>query len=222
MPPEPFTLAFDTSAAHCAAALLCGDRVLGVRHEDMAKGQAERLMPMLQELLDDGGIGWSDLDLIAVGTGPGNFTGVRIAVAAARGLALALDIPAIGVTVLEAQAHGHLRPVISTLDARQGMIYLQAFGSDIGPLICDPASLPPIADIADPVCVGFQADQIAARFGGQAQAPLEPPAVAMARIARSRRAPGTPRPAPLYLRAADAAPARDNGPVILRPGDSAP
>ena len=188
----------------------------------MAKGQAERLMPMLQELLDNSCIGWGDLDLIAVGTGPGNFTGVRIAVAAARGLALALGIPAIGVTVLEAQANGHVLPVVSTLDARQGMIYLQILGRDIGPLICDPANLPPLADMVAPVCVGFQADQIAAACGGRVQAPLAPLTVAMARIARSRQGPGAPRPAPLYLRAADAAPARDSGPVILRPPAAAP
>jgi tRNA threonylcarbamoyladenosine biosynthesis protein TsaB len=48
-------LGFDTSAAHCAAALLSGDRVLATGHEDMAKGQAERLMPLLEEVLEAGG-----------------------------------------------------------------------------------------------------------------------------------------------------------------------
>ncbi|OYW58073.1 MAG: tRNA (adenosine(37)-N6)-threonylcarbamoyltransferase complex dimerization subunit type 1 TsaB, partial [Rhodobacterales bacterium 12-65-15] len=94
-------LAFDTSVAHCAAALLLPDRLI-LREEAMEKGQAERLMPLLEEILADGGIGWHDLSALAVGTGPGNFTGVRIAVAAARGLALGLKIPAIGVTLLEA------------------------------------------------------------------------------------------------------------------------
>ena len=66
----------------------------------MAKGQAERLMPMLEELLAEAGIAWRIFAPLAVGTGPGNFTGVRISVAAARGLALGLGIPAIGVTRL--------------------------------------------------------------------------------------------------------------------------
>ncbi|MEO6298630.1 MAG: tRNA (adenosine(37)-N6)-threonylcarbamoyltransferase complex dimerization subunit type 1 TsaB, partial [Paracoccaceae bacterium] len=61
MPPETWVLAFDTSAAHCAAALLSADRVVVLRHEEMAKGQAERLMPMLQEMLAEAGIGWRDL-----------------------------------------------------------------------------------------------------------------------------------------------------------------
>ncbi len=65
-------LAFDTSAAHCAAALLCGDRVLVERCETMSKGQAERLFPLLQEILTEAGLTWRDLDVIGVGVGPGS------------------------------------------------------------------------------------------------------------------------------------------------------
>jgi tRNA threonylcarbamoyl adenosine modification protein YeaZ len=103
LPSEPIILGFDTSAAHCAAALLCGDRVLVSRREEMTRGQAERLMPLLEECLSDAGFGWSDLTAIGVGIGPGNFTGIRIAVSAARGLALALDIPAVGVDGFDAR-----------------------------------------------------------------------------------------------------------------------
>ena len=103
--PDPLrVLGFDTSAAHCAAAVVCGDRVLAERAEPMTKGQAERLFPLLEELLAEAGLAWSDLDAIGVGVGPGNFTGVRISVAAARGLALSLGIPAIGVSATEAAA----------------------------------------------------------------------------------------------------------------------
>ena len=59
----------------------------------MARGQAERLVPMLEEMLAEAGLGWRDLDALGVCTGPGNFTGIRISVSAARGLALALDVP---------------------------------------------------------------------------------------------------------------------------------
>jgi tRNA threonylcarbamoyladenosine biosynthesis protein TsaB len=62
---------------------------------------------------------------MAVGTGPGNFTGVRIAVAAARGLALAAGRPAVGVTRLEALAHGLPRPLTVIEDARRGEAYVQ-------------------------------------------------------------------------------------------------
>ena len=74
--PDRRILAFDTSAAHCAAALLTGDRIVADRFEPMAKGQAERLMPMLEDMLAEAGTDWAMLDGIGVGTGPGNFTGV--------------------------------------------------------------------------------------------------------------------------------------------------
>ena len=93
----------------------------------MEKGQAERLMPMLEEVLAEGGIDWRDLKALAVGTGPGNFTGVRIAVAAARGLSLGLGIPAVGVTRLEALAYGLPRPLTVIEDARRGEVYVQLF-----------------------------------------------------------------------------------------------
>ena len=70
----PLVLGFDTSAAYCAAALVRGDTVLGAVGEDMARGQAERLMGLLQDLLAAHQVTWSDLDALAVGTGPGNFT----------------------------------------------------------------------------------------------------------------------------------------------------
>ncbi|MEY4697172.1 MAG: tRNA ((37)-N6)-threonylcarbamoyltransferase complex dimerization subunit type 1 TsaB, partial [Pseudomonadota bacterium] len=123
-------LAFDTSAAHCAAALLTDDRIAASRFEPMEKGQAERLIPLLEDLLSDAGLHWRDLSALAVGTGPGNFTGVRIAVAAARGLALSLGIPALGVTRLQALAHGLPRPVMVVEDARRGEVYAQEFGTD--------------------------------------------------------------------------------------------
>lgn len=212
MPPEPFVLAFDTSAAHCAAAFLSGDRVLAERHEDMATGQADRLMPLLEEMLSDAGIGWRDLSAIAVGTGPGNFTGVRISVAAARGLALGLGIPAVGVTTLEAMAHGTEGARVVTLDARRDAVYAQVFPE--GPAeLCTLDSLPPIPVHASPACIGFRAAEVAALCNGHVATPAFPLTVAMARIAHRR---GTaPRPAPFYLRGADAAPSSDPPPVIL-------
>jgi tRNA threonylcarbamoyladenosine biosynthesis protein TsaB len=197
-------LAFDTSAAHCAAALLLPDRVI-LREEAMDKGQAERLMPMLEALLADSGIGWADLRALAVGTGPGNFTGVRIAVAAARGLALGLGIPAVGVTGLEAAAHGLPRPLRVTQDARRGEVYVQDFLAD-GP---GAARIVPAAFGVSPIPVTGSA----ASEGGLA--PAMPLAEAIARIGAVRARLPQPRPAPFYLRGADAAPPSDLPPVIL-------
>ncbi len=200
MPPE-IILAFDTSAAHCAAALLLGDRVI-LRLEEMQKGQAERLFPMLEEMLTEAGVAWRDLAAIAVGTGPGNFTGVRISVAAARGLALALAVPAIGVTRLEAMAYGAARPVSVVEDARRGEVYVQSF-FDAGPDQARMMAMDAVGPLAARV-VGF---------GGGA--PVMALAEAIARIAAGRLGQPQPRPAPFYLRGADAASPSDTGPVIL-------
>jgi tRNA threonylcarbamoyladenosine biosynthesis protein TsaB len=197
-------LAFDTSAAHCAAALLFEDRVIQ-RHEPMEKGQAERLVPLLEELLAESGIGWPDLKALAVGTGPGNFTGVRIAVAAARGLALGLGIPAIGVTRLEALAHGLPRPLTVVEDARRGEVYVQAFNADG----TGPAGLVALETLA------LTGPATGSAAGPQALGPALPLAEAIARIGAERALTPQPRPAPFYLRGADAAPPSDPPPVIL-------
>jgi tRNA threonylcarbamoyl adenosine modification protein YeaZ len=216
LPSDPLILGFDTSAAHCAAALLSGDRVIAARHEEMGKGQAERLMPLVQKVLEEAGVALADLSAIGVGIGPGNFTGIRISVAAARGLALALGVPAVGVSGLEALALGAPRPVLACLDARRDHLYLQRFadGAGMGPALVPFAAC---ADWAAPglTCIGERAEELAARIGADHAPAGFAPAEAIARLAATRwQAPG-PRPAPLYLRTADAAPSRETGPVML-------
>lgn len=203
MPCDPLILGFDTSAAHCAAALLCGGRIVAERFEEMGRGQAERLMPLMEEVLAEGGFTWAELTAIGVGIGPGNFTGIRISVAAARGLALGLGIPAIGVSSLEAQAFGHPRPLLSVVDARRGYVYAQRLGRDGD----GPAELHRADEIE------AAADRVRVGPGISAS-----PAPAIARIAAARLAAGAPlpRPAPLYVRPADAAPSRD-APVVILP-----
>jgi len=228
MPPGgPLILGFDTAGQWCCAALVAGGRVLAEAQEEIATGQAERLMPMLGAVLAAGGAGWRDLGAVGVGTGPGNFTGVRIAVAAARGIAMGLGVPAIGVGLLEARAEGLARPVAVVEDARRGEIYLQTFGTgaDKGPLLIDPSDIVPA--FGDLPLAGGAAAAVAAQTGaartGEARtgaavlAPALPLAVAIARIAARRLGeeglgeqglggPQPPRPAPLYLRAPDAQP----------------
>ncbi len=196
-------LAFDTSAAYCAAALLCDGQV-SVKIEAMEKGQAERLMPLLEELLAEVGVVWRDLAAIAVGIGPGNFTGVRISVAAARGLALGLGIPAIGVTRLEALAHGLPRPLTVIEDARRGEVYVQSFGADGAGA----------ARIAKPDDLGLVED-LRTGSGCDGLPPAMPLVAAMLEIAMGRLGSDQPRPAPFYLRGADAVPPSDPPPVIL-------
>ncbi|MFT5362649.1 MAG: tRNA threonylcarbamoyladenosine biosynthesis protein TsaB, partial [Dinoroseobacter sp.] len=71
-------LGFDTSGPYCGGALWAGGEIIAAKHEDLAKGQAERLMVMLEEILAQAGVAWCDLEALGVGIGPGNFTGIRI------------------------------------------------------------------------------------------------------------------------------------------------
>lgn len=211
MRPDAPVLGFDTSAAHCAAAVISGDRLLGQCCEPMETGQAERLMPLLAEMLAEAGLGYRDLRAIGVGTGPGNFTGVRIAVAAARGLALGLGVPAVGVTGFEAAALDLPAGVLVAIDARRGTIWLGGDGLAPRQAVLDDWP----AGFEGRDVTGHRAAEIAALTGGRALPAAQPPAVAIARIAAARADRPCPRPAPLYLRAADAAPPADPPPVIL-------
>lgn len=222
MPADPLVLAFDTAAAHCAAALVQGGALRGSRVEPMARGQAERLVPLLAELLAEAGADWADLGLIAVGTGPGNFTGLRIAVAAARGLALGRGIPAIGVSLFETLAHGHAGPVLVTLDDRRGGLFAQSLrdGRPAGPAVETwPGRLAADLGAMRPgtVCLGHRAAEVAAELGARAGAEaVMADLVALARAASRLHADGvTARPAPLYIRRADAAPPSEAPAVIL-------
>ena len=200
-------LAFDTSAAHCAAALLEGNQPLAARRIEMRRGQAEALFPMLEDLLAAAGKVWADLGALAVGVGPGNFTGVRISVAAARGLALGLAVPAIGVTrfetaALDRRCDGDAEPVTVTIEAGRG----ERFAQDCRAMraCAAPRRIESAADGAAPA---------------QAAAP-EPPAdlaIRIGRVAAMRLAAGDDiaRPAPCYLRPADALPPSDPAPRIL-------
>lgn len=101
-------LAVDTALGGCSAALLEDDpNTVEVRahvFEAMDRGHAERLAPMVQDLMASAGVGFGALTRLAVTTGPGTFTGQRVGLAFMRGLRLALDIPLIGVTTLGAIA----------------------------------------------------------------------------------------------------------------------
>lgn len=204
---EPLVLGFDTSAAHCAAALVSGGAVIAARHDDMAKGQAEHLMPMLADLLASAGADWGDLAALGVGIGPGNFTGIRISVAAARGLALGLGIPAYGISTFEAMALDAPRPLTVVIDARRGQIYSQNFDAD---------GATPRMHLAD----GFQPPHPVVALPGVADHAAPPrhdigPAVALIAAGHLRAGRPAARPAPLYIRPADAAPPSEPAPVIV-------
>ena len=115
---------FDTSNQYIAAALYRGKQEVQSIIEFMPRGQAERLMSLLNELLEGASLDWPDISKIGVCTGPGNFTGIRIAVSAARGLALGLEIPAIGISSFEATLLGYGDEELALLPANEGFYYV--------------------------------------------------------------------------------------------------
>ena len=133
-------LIFDTSAAACSVAVWADRGVAAERFEAMARGQAEHLLPMIEETLAAAGIAHGQLDGIGVTRGPGAFTGLRIGLAAARGLALSLGVPAVGITTFEALAIRAPAGCVVAIDTKRTDFYCQRFGSG-GVAIGDPEIL---------------------------------------------------------------------------------
>ncbi|GJL96356.1 MAG: tRNA (adenosine(37)-N6)-threonylcarbamoyltransferase complex dimerization subunit type 1 TsaB [Hyphobacterium sp.] len=126
-------LVIDTTGPACSVALRCPDRADLIVSEQMARGQAERLAPMTQEILASAGLRPPDIDRVGVTTGPGSFAGTRVGVAFARGLALATGAECVGVSCLQWWASGVdpaiNHPVIAVHDARRGELVIQSFTS---------------------------------------------------------------------------------------------
>jgi tRNA threonylcarbamoyladenosine biosynthesis protein TsaB len=129
-------LAFDSATSACSAALWRDGDIVAHRLKPMQRGHGEHLMGMVRAVLADSGAGFPDLDLLAVTTGPGGFTGLRIGLAAARGMALAGGLPCIGLFTLEAVAYGVPQSeregacVLAVIDSKRDDIYGQVF-SDV-------------------------------------------------------------------------------------------
>jgi tRNA threonylcarbamoyladenosine biosynthesis protein TsaB len=144
-------LGFDTATASTVAALRLADgRELELR-DDPAAGErpahATRLLGLAAELLERAGLDWGHVERLAVGVGPGTFTGLRIGVATARGLAQSLGVPLAGVSTLRALAEaalpGAAGPVLAILDARRGEAFAAAFAA--GRQLTDARAVAPAA-----------------------------------------------------------------------------
>jgi tRNA threonylcarbamoyladenosine biosynthesis protein TsaB len=226
-------LAFDTSFGATSVAVrwseAAGERRLAEAQQGeplRQRGQAERLIPMLKEVMATTGLAFHELDRIAVTTGPGTFTGVRIGVAAARALALASGVPTVGVSslaVMAHQAHERLgasrrqRLLAVAVDARRDSVFIQLFPHrhhPVGPpqLLALPAAAQCLLALAegDPIIVGSGARRVLRALtsaGGQGEASLPdllPAARALASLA-CELAP-TQSLQPNYLRPPDVKP----------------
>lgn len=185
-----YVLGFDTSAAYCAVALIRDGVILEKTAEIMSKGQAERLMGLIQDVLDRNGVAYNDLSAIGVGVGPGNFTGIRIGVSAARGLALGLNVTAYGITGFDQRARCLPDAPYQCVIAPRDQMYVRD-GETVSLQPRD--ALPAVPDDPSPADL----------------------AASVAKIAYSRWPDVAPPPSPYYLKAPDAAPAKDAPPKIL-------
>ncbi len=142
-------LGFDTATPATAVALRLGDGTALRARDDPGAGErpghTTRLLGLARELLAQAGLGWSDLGLVAVGVGPGTFTGLRVGVATARGLAQSLGVDVVGVgtprvlaqAAIAAPVAGEpdtdggvgVRPegVLAVIDARRGEVFVAAY-----------------------------------------------------------------------------------------------
>ena len=193
MASDTVILAFDTSGPFCAAAVLVNGEFMACRADEMARGQSEAIMDMIVDVLDTSGVTLQDVSRIGVGTGPGNFTGIRISVSVARGFALSLGIPAIGVNGFDATLHRQSDDAVACLPAIRDQIYFSGHGLN--------------SQLGD----RDQAAQL-----GRPLIDRPDPAQLVKNIARiSENADRFDRPVPMYVKPADAAPARDLPPKVL-------
>jgi tRNA threonylcarbamoyladenosine biosynthesis protein TsaB len=191
------TLAFDTATEVATSALLDDGEVLGER-----VSRAASLLEDVDALLRQGGASPGDIDVLAVGIGPGSFTGVRIGLATARGLGFALDVPAAGVSTLAALAAG-APGAVPVIDAKRREIFALLEGE---PHVLAPAEL----DLpAGTLCLGDGARRY--RTVLDERGLIVPPDTDERHLPRARfhaLLAGAPGPAdaiePLYLRVPDA------------------
>jgi tRNA threonylcarbamoyl adenosine modification protein YeaZ len=188
----------------------------------MERGHAVALMPMVAEVMQEAGLDFAGLDLIAATTGPGSFTGVRIAIAAARGLALATHAKLYGTDSLTVMADMANMPDVTSrapfavaADARRGMLYLGLYNESgrklDGPMLIAPEDAVALLPAALNVVVGSGAARLAEACALrdvriEAALPwLQPSAGVLAKIA-SEAGETVPVLRPLYLRPPDAKP----------------
>jgi tRNA threonylcarbamoyladenosine biosynthesis protein TsaB len=235
-------LGIDTATSVCAVALWRVDPATGqssalaAKAEALARGQAERLLPLVEEVLAQAGLDYGAIDRYGVTIGPGAFTGLRVGLAAARGLALAAGRPLMGITGLQAYAHAAVhglggavpagQPLLVAIDSRREDFYLQAFDAAgmarSQPDAVLPADVPAFAArlTGTPLLLGDAAPAVATVLGiagcdhSVASQGAEGPALAVARMtALATPAVLAAHPAnPLYIRAPD---------VTLAPGKPA-
>jgi tRNA threonylcarbamoyl adenosine modification protein YeaZ len=212
-------LAFDTATPAVTVALHDGTRVLAGETAVGGRRHGELLASMIEQVLAAGGADRADLEAIAVGTGPGPYTGLRAGLVTARVLASALHVPAVGVCTLDVIARAAApaaagREFIVATDARRKEVYWARYAPTAqriaGPAV-DPPDAVATAGGAAPRPVAGEGPVLYPEMTACPIPPRYPDAVQLAEIAARRLAEPGPQapPEPLYLRRPDA---REPGP----------
>lgn len=214
-------LAIDTALEACSAALLDTRQGSNLARQSrvMTRGHAEALLPLISDVMVQAQLDFTDIDRVAVTTGPGSFTGLRVGLSAARGIGLAAGKTVVGLTTLAALAAPYIAAddttsVAVAIDARHNHVYLQIFGPAgrtlIAPRIVPVAEAVRAAAVGPIRLVGSGAGMMAAAW------PKIPPPLSVderraadvdwvARLGAAANE-GQSAPKPLYLRAPDAQP----------------
>lgn len=211
-------LALESATSACSVAAWIDGTVAAVERADLARGQAEALLPMAERVRAAAGFPFQAFDRFAVTIGPGHFTGLRVGLAAARGLALATSRPLVGVTTLDAVAAavpdtelaGAI--LVVALDSKRAEPYVQAFHADRRPATSPAAAL--VSACADDLLqrdlgrtfliAGDAGETLARELAARgaavrrSQAPPRPDAAAVAALAAAALPPSG-FPAPLYI-----------------------
>lgn len=125
-------LALETATSACSVAVVDGGNVLAEVTLQVPRAHSTRLMPLIAQMITESGVARADLDGVAVGVGPGSFTGLRIGLATAKGLAWALGKPCVGVSTLRAMAYGtgaQIGLVVPMLDAKRGEVFTGVYAA---------------------------------------------------------------------------------------------
>ena len=129
----PIILNIETSSTNCSVSLSNNENLVDCLEKDSPNySHSQKLHLFISELIEKNNISFKDLDAVAVGIGPGSYTGLRIGLSAAKGICYALDIPLISVSSLENMVSNIEFDgiIISTIDARRDEVYSCVFGKD--------------------------------------------------------------------------------------------
>ncbi len=201
-------LAFDTATPYVTVALHDGEDVVVESRSEQRMKHGEQLAPLIDAVLRDAGVARQDVTAIAVGTGPGPFTGLRVGLVTARTLAMVLEIPAYGVCTLDAIALeaaaglGHSSELVVATDARRKEVYLAAYDEQ-GTRVSGPAVDRPAA-VATDLPVAGEGPVLYPDAFSRLVPPALPSAGWLARAVVEERVELTD-PEPRYLRRPDAA-----------------